>query len=142
MHIKQGVTFSHQNTGAFLRVHPSNYRVVGFSGQPGLEELVGLAGENDIPLIDDLGAGYASLNSVALVGPEFIKIDMSLIRDIDESPRKRSLVASLVQFALDAEISVIAEGIETEGEAAACRQLGCELLQGYLFGKPAPLPDL
>ena len=93
--------------------------------------------------IDDLGAGYASLNSVALIGPEYIKVDMMLIRDIDTTPRKRSLVQSLVQFANSAKIQIIAEGIETQAEADTATEIGCQLLQGYFFGRPAPLelPD-
>ncbi len=89
--------------------------------------------------IDDLGAGYASLNSVAQVEPEYIKVDMALIRDIDKSERKQSLVRSLASFANSANIRIIAEGVETEAEAETSREVGCHLLQGYLLGKPKPI---
>lgn len=91
--------------------------------------------------VDDLGAGYASLNSVALLEPEFLKIDMTLIRGIHRSPAKARLVRSIVEFARDQGTTVVAEGIETEEEAACVRALGCPWGQGYLFGRPAALTD-
>jgi EAL domain-containing protein (putative c-di-GMP-specific phosphodiesterase class I) len=90
--------------------------------------------------IDDLGAGYASLNSVALLNPDFIKIDMAMVRDIDTSPRRASLVRRLVDYANDQQIQVIAEGVETEAEAEAIAALGCHRAQGFYFGRPTPQP--
>jgi diguanylate cyclase (GGDEF)-like protein len=89
--------------------------------------------------IDDLGAGYASLNSVAMLGPDFLKIDMSMTRDIHKSPRKAKLVKRIIDFANDEGIQAIAEGIEVAEEADTMRALGCHLLQGYLLGAPKPL---
>jgi diguanylate cyclase (GGDEF)-like protein len=88
--------------------------------------------------IDDLGAGYASLNAVALLEPDFLKIDMTIIRGIEESLARSRLVRRIVEFANDQGIQVIAEGIETEAEAEVVAELGCHLLQGYLFGRPGP----
>lgn len=102
-----------------------------------LQELRGLGFRT---AIDDLGAGYASLNSVMQVSPEFIKTDMALIRGIDRSQLKRSLVDSLVRFARSAKIGIIAEGVETPEEAEAVKELGIDYMQGYLIGKPGPLP--
>jgi diguanylate cyclase (GGDEF)-like protein len=90
--------------------------------------------------IDDLGAGYASLNSVALLNPDFIKIDMAMVREIDASPQRASLVRRLVDYANDQGIRVIAEGVETEAEARTIAELGCHLAQGYYFGRPGPQP--
>ena len=89
--------------------------------------------------IDDLGAGYASLNAVALLEPDFLKIDMTIIRGIEESLSRSRLVRRIVEFADDQGIQVIAEGVETEAEADVVERLGCHLLQGYYFGRPREL---
>ncbi len=86
--------------------------------------------------VDDLGAGYASLNSVALLEPSFLKIDMTMIRDITSSVTQVRLVRRIVDFANDQAIFVVAEGIETQAEAETVIELGCHLLQGFLFGPP------
>jgi EAL domain-containing protein (putative c-di-GMP-specific phosphodiesterase class I) len=87
--------------------------------------------------IDDLGAGYAGLASFARLEPDFVKLDMSLIRDIDSSPRKRSLVKGVAQICTrDLAIQVICEGIERPEERDALVEDGLDLLQGYLFARP------
>jgi EAL domain-containing protein (putative c-di-GMP-specific phosphodiesterase class I) len=87
--------------------------------------------------IDDLGAGYAGLSSFARLEPDFVKLDMSLIRDIDRSTRKRSLVKGLAQIcARDLGIQVICEGIERPEERDALVEDGLDLFQGYLFARP------
>jgi EAL domain-containing protein (putative c-di-GMP-specific phosphodiesterase class I)/ActR/RegA family two-component response regulator len=88
--------------------------------------------------IDDLGAGYAGLNSFATVEPEFVKLDMSLIRNLHTSPVRRRLVSSVVDACRDLGTSVVAEGIEGEAELRALRDMGCELFQGYFFARPTP----
>ncbi|MCA9627480.1 MAG: EAL domain-containing response regulator [Myxococcales bacterium] len=87
--------------------------------------------------VDDLGAGYAGLSSFAQLEPDLVKLDMSLIRDVDSSPVKRRLVASMVSLCSDLALMVVAEGIETERERDVLVDLGCHLLQGYRFGRPA-----
>lgn len=87
--------------------------------------------------IDDMGAGYAGLTSFATVEPEYIKLDMSLVRDVHLSPVKRRLVASMVTLSHDLGIHVIAEGIEVAEEAAVVEQVGCGYHQGYHYGRPA-----
>lgn len=87
--------------------------------------------------IDDMGAGYAGLTSFAQVEPEVIKLDMSLIRDIDSTPTKRRLVESMVGLCRDMSILVVAEGVETASEYAALTEAGCNLLQGYFFARPS-----
>jgi EAL domain-containing protein (putative c-di-GMP-specific phosphodiesterase class I)/ActR/RegA family two-component response regulator len=92
--------------------------------------------------IDDLGAGYAGLTSFALLEPEFVKIDMSLVRDIDQQATKRKLVRSMTLVCHDLGMPVIAEGIETAAERDVCIELGCDLLQGYLHARPGrPFPE-
>ncbi|MEA2637952.1 MAG: hypothetical protein QOE18_1009, partial [Chloroflexota bacterium] len=63
--------------------------------------------------LDDVGAGYAGLAALALLAPEFVKVDMSLIRDCDRDPAKQAVIAALVQYARQAKAAVIAEGVET-----------------------------
>jgi len=86
--------------------------------------------------VDDLGVGYAGLNSIAMLEPEFIKLDMTLVRKIDEQPVKQKLVSSLTALSKDMGHQVIAEGVETREERDTLVELGCDLLQGYLFSRP------
>jgi EAL domain-containing protein (putative c-di-GMP-specific phosphodiesterase class I) len=89
--------------------------------------------------IDDLGAGYASLNAVSTIGAEFVKLDIEMVRGLSGSTRKFNLVNRLIQFVNDEGIGVIAEGVETREDAEALRTLGCHLGQGYFYGRPMPL---
>jgi EAL domain-containing protein (putative c-di-GMP-specific phosphodiesterase class I) len=90
--------------------------------------------------VDDLGAGYAGLSSMAHIEPEYVKLDMSLIRGIDERPTKQKLVRSMAHLCDDLGMHVVAEGIETAAERDALGSTGCELLQGYLFARPESRP--
>lgn len=85
---------------------------------------------------DDFGAGQSRLMELVEVPPDVIKLDMALVRDIDESEKRQDLVGALVAVMRDLGIEVLAEGLERQEEADVCRRLGCELGQGYLFGKP------
>jgi EAL domain-containing protein (putative c-di-GMP-specific phosphodiesterase class I)/CheY-like chemotaxis protein len=87
--------------------------------------------------VDDLGAGYAGLTSFAQLKPEFVKLDMSLVRGVHLDPTKRKLISSMAALCRDLSIQVIAEGVETSEERDALIECGCDLLQGYLFAKPA-----
>jgi EAL domain-containing protein (putative c-di-GMP-specific phosphodiesterase class I) len=87
--------------------------------------------------VDDLGAGYAGLGSMAQLDPEVVKLDMGLVRGIHEQPRKRELIRGMVALCQQMGMQVIAEGVEVEGEMHALMELGCVLQQGYLFAKPA-----
>lgn len=87
--------------------------------------------------LDDLGAGYAGLNSFALLEPEFVKLDRTLIQDCHDSEIKQRVVGSMAQVCREMRVEVIAEGVEREEEAATAERLGCDYLQGYLFGRPA-----
>jgi EAL domain-containing protein (putative c-di-GMP-specific phosphodiesterase class I) len=86
--------------------------------------------------VDDLGAGYAGLVSFATLEPEFVKLDMSLVRDIHRSVTRQRIVHSLVSLCREMSMRVVAEGIEVQEELATVRALGCDLAQGYLLGKP------
>jgi EAL domain-containing protein (putative c-di-GMP-specific phosphodiesterase class I) len=88
--------------------------------------------------IDDLGAGYAGLSSFSILEPEFVKLDMSLVRGIDTSTRKQSLVRSMVVLCeRELAMHVVCEGVETKAESDTLATLGCDLLQGYLFARPS-----
>jgi EAL domain-containing protein (putative c-di-GMP-specific phosphodiesterase class I) len=86
--------------------------------------------------VDDLGAGYAGLTSFALLEPDFVKLDMSLVRDIHLSPVKRKVVSSMINLANDMKMKVVGEGVENESESQALCELGCNLLQGYYYARP------
>jgi EAL domain-containing protein (putative c-di-GMP-specific phosphodiesterase class I)/CheY-like chemotaxis protein len=86
--------------------------------------------------VDDLGAGYAGLTSFALLEPEIVKLDMTLVRDVHSSSTKQKLVRSMTQLAHDMGMMVVGEGVEIAEERDALVELGCDLLQGYLFAKP------
>lgn len=86
--------------------------------------------------IDDAGAGFASLQHIVQLSPDIIKLDMSLTRDIDSDPAKRSLASALIHFARETGAEIVAEGIETESELRALRTLGIGSGQGYFLGRP------
>jgi EAL domain-containing protein (putative c-di-GMP-specific phosphodiesterase class I) len=88
--------------------------------------------------IDDLGAGYSGLTTFALIEPDYIKLDMTLIRDIDQKPMQQRIVRSVITLCQDMGKSAIVEGVESEAEFDMLRTLGCELFQGYLFARPGP----
>jgi EAL domain-containing protein (putative c-di-GMP-specific phosphodiesterase class I) len=83
--------------------------------------------------VDDAGSGYAGLGSIANLAPDFIKLDISLISSIDTNFMKQNLVDTMVSFANDHDIKVIAEGVEREEEYETVKALGVHLTQGFLF---------
>lgn len=94
--------------------------------------------------LDDLGAGYAGLNSFALLEPDVVKLDMALVRGVDRDRTKHALVRTMISVCKEMNIVVVGEGVETAGERAALIDLGCDLLQGFLFAEPAagyPIPS-
>jgi len=92
--------------------------------------------------IDDLGGGHARMGTFTLFDTDFVKLDMSLVRDVDKHPIKQRLIRSITELCRQQGAQVIGEGVETEAEAAVLVDLGCELLQGYLIAKPAlPFAD-
>lgn len=90
--------------------------------------------------LDDLGAGHASLNRLVELRPDVAKLDMKLIRGIDADPYRLALLKSLVRFADEVGMLLVAEGIETPAELEAVRHQGVTFGQGYLLGRPRALP--
>jgi EAL domain-containing protein (putative c-di-GMP-specific phosphodiesterase class I) len=89
--------------------------------------------------VDDAGAGYAGLRHILELRPQFVKLDLSLVRNIDTDPARQAMVAGMAHFAHDSGCDLIAEGIETPEELAELIRLEVPLGQGYLFGKPGPI---
>jgi EAL domain-containing protein (putative c-di-GMP-specific phosphodiesterase class I) len=89
--------------------------------------------------VDDLGSGYAGLTAFASLEPDFVKLDRGLVAGIDHEPMKSRLVASIVSVSRELGIAVVAEGIEAESERRAMTDLGCDLMQGFLFRRPEEL---
>jgi EAL domain-containing protein (putative c-di-GMP-specific phosphodiesterase class I) len=86
--------------------------------------------------IDDFGAGHSGLDMFARFVPDEVKLDMELVRNIDIDRRKQAIVRAVVRMCEELDTLVIAEGIETAGEAAALRSLGVRYHQGYWYARP------
>jgi uncharacterized protein (TIGR02266 family) len=92
--------------------------------------------------LDDLGAGYSSLNSLTQLRPDFVKLDMELVRDVDVDPYRAEIVAKLLESARNLGIRTVAEGVESEGEWRWFRARRVDFVQGFLFARPASPPPL
>lgn len=88
--------------------------------------------------LDDLGAGYAGLSGFTVLDPWVVKLDISLVRNVHLEATKLSVIKAMVNLCHELNINVVSEGIETPEERDALVAVGCDLLQGYLFAKPAP----
>lgn len=102
------------------------------------ERVMALRGMGYRIAVDDLGAGYSGLTTLARVQPEFVKLDGALVRNIDSSSVNQLIITAVNDLSRDLGIRVVAECIETPRELATLRALGIDLLQGYLFAKPGP----
>lgn len=92
--------------------------------------------------VDDAGAGYASLNTIARLKPDFLKFDMALVRGIDRDRVKQELLTTVQELGRRVNARVIAEGIETEGELETLVGAGVEFGQGYFLAKPKPALEI
>ena len=90
--------------------------------------------------IDDAGAGYASLRHTLALNPDIVKVDISLTRAIDTDRARRALASALISFADEMDMTIVAEGIETEAELRTLTDLGVRYGQGFHLAKPAPPP--
>jgi EAL domain-containing protein (putative c-di-GMP-specific phosphodiesterase class I) len=105
-----------------------------------MSELRAALNDLDISLaFDDFGAGHSRLAELVKVRPEYLKFDISLIHDIHSAnAQHQQMIAALAKMVRDLGIVAFAEGVETAEESETCRQLGFQLAQGFLYGKPAP----
>jgi diguanylate cyclase (GGDEF)-like protein len=88
--------------------------------------------------VDDMGAGYSGLRQITSVQAGYLKLDRSLVTGIESSPERQALIAALLGYAERMGGALVAEGVETDEELEAIRELGVPLVQGYLFGRPGP----
>ena len=105
-----------------------------------LRNAIAALGEVEVA-VDDAGAGYASMRHILEIRPAFAKLDISLVRGIDGDELRQAMAAGFQYYALRTGCRLVAEGVETEEEAASLRALGVDLGQGYLFGRPERLAD-
>ena len=106
---------------------------------PALHEAIADLGPNVRVAVDDAGAGYSGLQRIVELAPDLIKLDITLVRGIEADRARQALVAGMVHFAKQTGSTLLAEGIETRAEAELLRELGIDLGQGYLFGRPSRL---
>lgn len=90
-----------------------------------------------ITALDDFGAGYSGLNTLADLEVDVLKVDMYLARDINANARKQAIVKGIVATCQDLGVKIIAEGVETHDEYTTLRACGIKLFQGYYFARPA-----
>ena len=91
--------------------------------------------------LDDFGTGYSSLTYLRQLPLDVLKIDRSFIREIETNPSDRAIVQTILNFAENLGLSVVAEGVETERQMLMLRQHGCRVYQGFLFARPMPLDE-
>ena len=92
--------------------------------------------------LDDFGTGYSSLSYLKRMPVDCLKIDKSFVKDVLTQPEEKRLVAGIIDLAKNFNLEVVTEGIETQEQYQMLSQMGCDLVQGYYFFKPAPLSQL
>ncbi len=92
--------------------------------------------------VDDYGVGNAGLSSIDALNPDLLKVDMSLVRDVDRDRTKQTLIRSTIALCRDLEVRVVLEGVERVEELEMARSLGADFVQGYLLSRPGrPFPE-
>ena len=123
------------NTHLVLEIHESS-----ITNPTQMQSLRAALNELDIRLAyDDFGSGQARLSELIAARPDYVKFDISLIRQIDQADtQRRQMLETLVKMVRDLDICALAEGIETPEEAGVCKEIGFDLAQGYYYGRPSP----
>ena len=91
--------------------------------------------------VDDFGVGYSNFSQLCKLKIDYLKLDKSFIRDLDQLPRQQAVCRAIVQMAHELGYQVVAEGIETVDERDLLKQMNADYLQGYLFCRPMPVPE-
>jgi len=102
----------------------------------GLRDEITALGPKVRVAVDDAGAGYASLRHILELVPDYVKLDLALVRGIDTDPARQALIAGMTYFAVKRKVRLVAEGIETAAELKTLRELAIPYGQGYLLGRP------
>ena len=105
-----------------------------------LERKRAVSGASGVFALDDYGSGYSNGSSLLTIAPHYVKVDISIIRNIDTNTDKQQFLTSLVDYARPRGILVLAEGVETTAELRKVMELGVDLLQGYCLARPAAVP--
>ena len=92
--------------------------------------------------LDDFGLGYSSLTHLKALPVDVVKVDRSFVADLVDSTQDRAVVEAVLTLARRMGLTVIAEGVETAGQDELLREMGCPMVQGYLYGRPAPPEDV
>lgn len=113
------------------------------SGRDGMGHLLWVLGDAGIQVaVDDFGTGCSNLAAIKQLPVHKLKLDRSLVMDLVSDPADREIAAAVIGMARALKLKVVAEGVETEEQAAILRELGCDIAQGYLYGRPVPLAEL
>ena len=91
--------------------------------------------------MDDFGSGYSSLNNLKIYDFDVLKIDMNFLRSFETNKKSKVILAKIVDMAKELGMHTLAEGVETQEQYEFLKNIGCEKLQGYLFGKPKPAEE-
>jgi EAL domain-containing protein (putative c-di-GMP-specific phosphodiesterase class I)/GGDEF domain-containing protein len=91
--------------------------------------------------LDDFGSGFSSFGNLQSYDFDLLKIDMSFLRTFDTNPKSKLIIASIVDMAKKLGIHTLAEGVETKEQYEYLKMIGCEIIQGYYFGKPMPVEE-
>jgi diguanylate cyclase (GGDEF)-like protein/PAS domain S-box-containing protein len=103
--------------------------------------LAALKGLGVLVAIDDFGTGYSSLGYINRLKPDELKVDKSLVSDVDSDAERAGVVVAALAMARSLRLQVVAEGVETEAEQAFLRSHGCDMVQGFLHARPVPAPE-
>ena len=106
-----------------------------------VETLRSIAALGTRTVVDDFGTGYSSLSYLKRLPIHGLKIDRSFVRDVVDDPDDAAIVGAVVSLAKSLQLTTTAEGIEPDGQLRALRDLGCDLWQGFLFGRPTAARD-
>lgn len=107
--------------------------------QQSIQKMRALLEQGVVFAIDDFGTGYSSLSLLRNLPIQILKIDRSFVRQIDHDQKDAAIARSIVSLAHSMGLQVVAEGVETEEQYTALKALGCQMFQGYLFGRPQPV---